>query len=445
MRFSTRIFISYAREDHSLAKSIHDLLAARRFTVFLDTEGTIGGEDFVRRITEELRGSDAMIALLTPASLASEWCRAEWYFAHARGTTVIPIRVGDVEALIPDPIRLLEQRIHFLSAIDVERQTVGPALAEQLDAVRRARRRRAFLKVSVWLAIIAAIVVAAYWLVDRAEWIAHLRERNRLVARLTAASQPIPGDDLARQAARFTGDETLLATTLRMATDPELSDAARINAVMLSSELMRNRKPEQRWALRNLKWRNGLVRGGILANATFVSGTIERLTARSAMFASVYWGRELTLSNASFQNVRFESGGFAGTNAIRLDFLACLFHGVELDVTNFALARFRSVPADPNHPNVVNAGEVCAFESSVIVNTAQPPAVGTLDLSTPADEIQFDGVVFTAVHFRGYIRPEWFKNCSFDRCVLPSSLTVAALERGGNRVTDSVHADESFY
>jgi len=38
--------------------------------------------------------------------------------------------VGDVEALLPTPIRLLEHRIHFLTATDAEQQKVSAELAE---------------------------------------------------------------------------------------------------------------------------------------------------------------------------------------------------------------------------------------------------------------------------------------------------------------------------
>jgi len=434
--------VSYAREDAALAQSVRDMLAGRGFNVFLDTESMIGGEDFVRRLTDELRTADAVVALLTPASAGSEWCQAEWYFAHARGAEVIPIRVGDVEALLPTPIRLLEHRIHFLTATDDGQQKLNAELAEQLDRVRRTRRRAALMKAAALAVAVSAAIAGMAWVVRRAEWIAHVRGRNAAEARLTAAAQPLPGTEIVRMAAPFHGDEVLLGDALAMAVNPELSDAARLNAMMLSSELIGWRKPERRWALRNVKWRNGLVNHGSFVNTTFMSGSVDHLSVRSTTLASVFWGRELTLSNATFTNVMFDGGGFSGTNAIRLDFLACLFHGVELDLTNFALATFRSVPADPNHPNVITAGELCAFENSVIVNRGKPPAAGVIDLSTPADEVQFEGVVFTAVHFRGYIRPEWFRNCSFDRCTLPSSLDEKSLARGENRISDSVQANE---
>lgn len=437
-----RIFISYAREDTSLATAIRHLLEARGFAVFVDTEGTLGGEDFIHRIKDELRGADAVVALLTDASVRSEWCQAEWYFAHAKGVTVIPIRIGDVETSLPAPIRLLEERTHFLSATDAEQQKVSATLADQLDHVRRSRRRKALMKAAAATAVLAALAALSFSITRGVERIAHARERNRVISRVTAVAHPLPGQEIARYGSQFAGDDVLLATMLRLASEPEQSDAARINAMTLGGDLLRRRKAEERWALRDLTWRNGVISGTAVVNTTFVSGVVERLAVERATLAGVVWGRQLTLSNASFRNVKFHGGGFYGTNAIRLDFLACLFYGVELDVTGFALARFRSVPADPQHPNVINAGELCAFENSTIVNRSEPPAAGVLDLSTPADEVQFQDVVFTGVQFRGYIRPEWFRDCTFDRCVLPESLTHEALQARGNRVTDSVHLDQ---
>ena len=96
--FRPRIFISYAREDTALAGDLRDMLAARGFAVFFDSDAMLAGEDFVHRLRAELKRSDAVVALLTPASIASDWCNAEWYFAHARGVSVIPIRFGDIEA-----------------------------------------------------------------------------------------------------------------------------------------------------------------------------------------------------------------------------------------------------------------------------------------------------------------------------------------------------------
>jgi hypothetical protein len=55
--FQPRIFISYAREDTPLAESVRDALRKRGFLVFFDSDAMLAGEDFARRLTDELRKS----------------------------------------------------------------------------------------------------------------------------------------------------------------------------------------------------------------------------------------------------------------------------------------------------------------------------------------------------------------------------------------------------
>lgn len=440
-----RIFISYAREDHALAKVIRDALVARRLDVFFDSDAMLAGEDFVERLVGELRRSDAVIALLTPASAGSEWCQAEWYFAHARGVQVIPIRAGDVEPLLPSPIRLLEQRIHYL---DPASPAVGEELARQLDGVRRAARWRAARRIAAGVAIAVVLVAGIAFIAKRVESFQRARDRRVLLQRIGEAKEPLSAQELAQRAAPLAADDLLLGETLRLSADTYATDASRLSALMLSTELLRQRKPEQRWVIRNASWRNGALDGGRVPDVTFATGLVERLTVRNSTLASVYWlaapapNREgMTLSASSFRNVKFNSGGFAGTNAINVDFLDCVFRGAELDVSNFALVTFRTSPPDPDKPNLIT-GQVGAFENSVILDRNPPPAPGVMDLSEPRDEVRFEGIVFTGVRFRGRIRPQWFKDCSFDRCTFPTALPLAELERRGNRIYGSTLADE---
>ena len=440
--FRPRIFISYAREDAALAASLRDVLIARGFAAFVDSSEMIGGEDFVRRIDEELRRSDAVIALFTPASAQSEWCNAEWYFAHARGLTVIPIRFGDVEDVLPNPVKLLEERIHYLSPRDlIEFHRVGEEIATQLAGVRRRRAARV-LTIGAGCAALVALLAWGLQAVDaRVERMVRSRERNALVQRITGAQQPLAGEELRQAAAKFDGDDALLATTLRLASDSYASDATRLNALMLSTDLLRRRRPEVRWVVKDAKWRNGVIDGGRIADVTFSSGVVEQLDVRNATLASVYWnGTAMTLARSTFQNVKFNSGGFAGTNAVGVKFTDCVFRGAEVDVTNFASVEFRSTPSD----GLIITGNVGAFENSVILNRAPPPDPRVLEIRNPAAEVRFVDVVFTGVRFRGFLRPDWFKNCSFDRCTLPSSLPIEALVREGNNVSASYVADESL-
>lgn len=439
--FRPRIFISYARADAEMAAALRKVLIARGFEVFVDSAEMMGGEDFVRRISEELRRADAVIAVFTPASVRSDWCNAEWYFAHARGLKVIPVRFGDVEGL-PNPVKLLEERIHYLNPRDLtELDRVGEDIAAQLSIVRRRRRVRVLSLGAAGALALALLVWGAAIVGNRFERVLRTRERDAVVNRITAAKQALPGNELQAIAHEFAGDEPLLATMLRLSSDSYSSDATRLSAVMLSADLLRQTRPESRWVLKNVNWRNGAIDGGRIADVTFSSGTVQRLDVRNSTLAGVYWnGPALTLASSTFQSVKFNAGAFSGTNAVGVQFIDCVFRGTEVDLTNFSGVEFRSTPSD----SLAITGIVGAFENSVLLNRASPPEKGVLEIRNPEAEVRFDGVVFTGVRFRGFFRADWFKNCSFDRCTLPPSLRAADLAGEGNHVGDFSVADESF-
>jgi hypothetical protein len=445
--FAPRLFISYARADVLLARSVRDALNARGFRVFFD-EAIEGGEDYVHRLTNEIARSEAVIALLTPSSVSSEWCVAEWYWAHALGRKVIPIRFAPIGDDLPEPIRLLEQRIHFLQPGDVaDYDRVALDLAAQLNAVRRFRRWRTIGLFAAALAALTIIGLAWAGINNRLENSLRNRARQTTVDRLVRTAQPLAGSEITRAASSFAGDEQLLGAALMIAADSTRPDQARLNAMMFAGQLQQSAKPERRWFLRNANWRNGTLTGTRLADVTFYTGTVDRLTVTDSSLAGVHWGRSpvFTLSNSTFRNVQFAAGGFDQTNAISVAFDDCIFRGTEIDVTNFGLVTFRSSPADPKHPTLVAAGRQTIFENCVIVNRATPAAPNVLELGDPAEEVRFTDVVFTGVRFRGYIRPEWFERCSFDRCTFPTAIDLEALEGRGNTVSDCTNADESIH
>ena len=90
-----RVFISYARVDLTLAKEIREWLRAATHEVFLDEAlqgGLRPGEDWQARLHERLRWADAVVCLVSDASVASSWCIAELATAFARGSHLIPLQ-----------------------------------------------------------------------------------------------------------------------------------------------------------------------------------------------------------------------------------------------------------------------------------------------------------------------------------------------------------------
>ncbi len=89
------IFISHSSLDQQAADDIKGQLAQLGFEqVFLDfdKESGIGaGENWERRLYEELARCHAVILVLTPHWLASTWCRIELAQARALGKVILPV------------------------------------------------------------------------------------------------------------------------------------------------------------------------------------------------------------------------------------------------------------------------------------------------------------------------------------------------------------------
>lgn len=85
------IFISYTRDDQDAAAAIADRLSASGFSVFFDRQALVSGEAWSDKIGEELRGADAVIALLSSRSRRSTWVADELQGALDSKKLVIPV------------------------------------------------------------------------------------------------------------------------------------------------------------------------------------------------------------------------------------------------------------------------------------------------------------------------------------------------------------------
>jgi tetratricopeptide (TPR) repeat protein len=89
------IFISHSSLDQKAADDIKAVLAGLGFDrVFLDFDKVTGigaGENWEKRLYEELARCHAVILILTPNWLASKWCFAELQQARALGKVILPI------------------------------------------------------------------------------------------------------------------------------------------------------------------------------------------------------------------------------------------------------------------------------------------------------------------------------------------------------------------
>lgn len=89
-------FLSYSHSDHAWAEWIAWELESAGYTVALPSRDFGVGTTFIAELDRSIRGSDRVIALLSPDYIASRWAAHEWQAAFAE-QALIPIRVREVE------------------------------------------------------------------------------------------------------------------------------------------------------------------------------------------------------------------------------------------------------------------------------------------------------------------------------------------------------------
>ncbi|MEU0885070.1 TIR domain-containing protein [Lentzea sp. NPDC005914] len=100
-----RVFISHATQDVAIARQIRDWLDGDHET-FLEVhpeDGIRVGEAWRERLHHELRRADAVVCVVSEASIASSWCTAEVAIADALGCLLLPVQAGEsvIHRLIP--------------------------------------------------------------------------------------------------------------------------------------------------------------------------------------------------------------------------------------------------------------------------------------------------------------------------------------------------------
>jgi hypothetical protein len=96
------VFISYAHEDADLARALAQALRRRECRVWIDEGEMRIGDSLIERIATAIREVEFVVALVSDASIESNWCKKELSLAITgglgrEGVKVLPLRVGGVE------------------------------------------------------------------------------------------------------------------------------------------------------------------------------------------------------------------------------------------------------------------------------------------------------------------------------------------------------------
>jgi uncharacterized protein YjbI with pentapeptide repeats len=434
---SPRLFISYSRDDHQFVDKLVTGLVQRGFSVFRDTSDIDPGDNFVSTIAKEIRRSTGVVAVMSDRYAESRWGKAELYAALASGKVTIPLVLSrtSLEALDEPLQRMLRDTNYVTANPDVGDPVVSNGFAELLAKARSRHLREIVVRRVLPIALVLLLGFAVvWWAVANLNRLDESRRRDAVLSEIVNAKGAIQHEGIVHLASAVAGDRVALGELLFLTQEPSISDMGRFNAIALGSELRKGQKV-YRWYPRGLNIDRAQLTGIVLANVSFLGGTWTNVQIEDATFSGAFWskGNGVSLSASTFKNVQFYGSEIEGITAVDVSFVNSKFRGSTIDTTHFSKVRF-STKSPASEGNPVITPFYTLFERSVLISNREPPTPGVMDLTAVGDDVVFDGVVFVDCRLEGWFRPEWFRNSSFERCVLPESLDKRRLMKAGNTV-----------
>ena len=102
-----KVFVSYSYKDKGEAVQIKDYLEQNSFTVQIEDETSLLGEDLTQILPQRIRDSEVFIVLLTKTSNASNWVKLEfsWAIQQKKENNLLVIPVVFDESTLPDIVK----------------------------------------------------------------------------------------------------------------------------------------------------------------------------------------------------------------------------------------------------------------------------------------------------------------------------------------------------
>ncbi|HXO28420.1 MAG TPA: toll/interleukin-1 receptor domain-containing protein, partial [Thermoanaerobaculia bacterium] len=90
-----RVFLSYSRLDGEFAQTLRDRLIADGCDAFLDLHDIVKGEPWEERLQKLIGSADAILFIVTPAAVRSEYCDWEINEAERLNKRILPVVAVD--------------------------------------------------------------------------------------------------------------------------------------------------------------------------------------------------------------------------------------------------------------------------------------------------------------------------------------------------------------
>ena len=100
---SPMVFISYSRTDSAFVDRLEATLQSRGFRTWVDRSEMRGGVDWLNQIQDALDQCQAVLVILSPVAVQSEYVQMEYRYAKSQGKPIVPL---EYQALQRVPIDL---------------------------------------------------------------------------------------------------------------------------------------------------------------------------------------------------------------------------------------------------------------------------------------------------------------------------------------------------
>ena len=151
----THIFISYKREEVSIAQKVRLALRAEGFDVWWD-DNLQGGQQWAETIDNKLLSAGAVVVLWSAASAQSDWVKHEASIAKSRNV-LIPAKISTCS--LPDAFASI-QTVNLIGWNDSE---LAPGFQELSDVItntiNRRRRKRVLRIATTVMCVVAAFAI----------------------------------------------------------------------------------------------------------------------------------------------------------------------------------------------------------------------------------------------------------------------------------------------
>jgi tetratricopeptide (TPR) repeat protein len=145
----SEVFISYSRKDLTFVEQLRANLEGEDLGVWVDVEGLYAGEEFWPEVAKAIDAALAVIFVITPDSIASEFCRRELERAIEGQKRIVPLCRREVSGEL-HPALAKRQWAFFRDSDDPETSLGQLLSAVRADWVRLRQQARLLVRARDW-------------------------------------------------------------------------------------------------------------------------------------------------------------------------------------------------------------------------------------------------------------------------------------------------------